>query len=138
MVVHSRQEVEVIRLLCWTGEGLQERPFVNKVILLDSFKGGEFVEQLSNCQLLIKDSASLNISVISGFGRDVSEIGAPPGFYVRRMIEWTANSPEDGIERLSRGDTNRTPLRFGVDIRSDKLVVDFMAYGKVPQHETKF
>ena len=25
------------------------------------------------------------------------------------------------------GDTNRTPLRFGVDIRSDKLVIDFMA-----------
>jgi hypothetical protein len=86
MEVQSRQG-EVIRLLCWTGEGgLQEQPFVDKVVFLGSLKGGEFVEQLSNCQLLTKDSASLKISVISDFRRNVSEIGAPPGFYVSRMV----------------------------------------------------
>jgi hypothetical protein len=86
MGIQSRQGV-VLRVFCWTGEGLQERPFVNKVVFLDSFKCGEFVEHLSNCQLLIKDSASLKISVISDFRRDVIEIGAPLGFYVRRMVE---------------------------------------------------
>jgi hypothetical protein len=55
---------------------------VNKVVFLDALKGGEFVEQMSNCQLLIMDSTSQKISVISGFRRDVSEIDASPGCYV--------------------------------------------------------
>jgi hypothetical protein len=56
---------------------------VNGVVLLDSLNGGESVEQF-----LIKDLASLMISVSSGFLRDINEIDTPPGFYVRRMLEW--------------------------------------------------